>query len=71
MACIELTGVGLFNVPKGSYKKPMIVDEEENLHTLSSLLPKTENIRNQEFDEIRDISKGDFVYFDPPYHSFE
>ena len=58
---------GLFNVPKGSYKNPMIVDEE-NLHTLSSLLPKTENIRNQEFDEIRDISKGDFVYFDPPYH---
>ena len=58
---------GLFNVPKGSYKNPMIVDEE-NLYSLSSLLPKTENIRNQEFDEIKGISKGDFVYFDPPYH---
>ena len=58
---------GLFNVPKGSYKNPTIIDEE-NLHKLSELLPKIENIRCQEFDEIKDIKKGDFVYFDPPYH---
>jgi DNA adenine methylase len=45
----------------------MIVDEE-NLYALSSLLPKKENIINQEFDEIKNISKGDLVYFDPPYH---
>ena len=54
-------------MPKGSYKNPTIIDEE-NLHKLSELLPKIENIRCQEFDEIKDIKKGDFVYFDPPYH---
>ena len=58
---------GLFNVPKGSYKNPTIIDEE-NLYKVSSLLPKTKNIRCQEFDEIKDIRKGDLVYFDPPYH---
>lgn len=58
---------GLFNVPKGDYKNPTIVDEE-NLYKLSSLLPKSENIRCQEFDEIKNINKGDLVYFDPPYH---
>ena len=58
---------GLFNVPKGSYKNPRIVDEE-NLYNLASLLPNIENIRNIEFDEIGEIEKGDLVYFDPPYH---
>ena len=58
---------GFFNVPKGSYKNPRIVDEE-NLYKLSNLLPKMENIRCQEFDEIKDINKGDLVYFDPPYY---
>lgn len=58
---------GFFNVPKGSYKNPRIVDED-NLYKLSNLLPKIENIRCQEFDEIKAINKGDLVYFDPPYH---
>ena len=58
---------GLFNVPKGNYKNPRIVDEE-NLYKLSSLLPKTENIRNTQFDDIEEVEKGDLVYFDPPYH---
>ena len=58
---------GLFNVPKGSYKNPKIIDED-NLYKLSNLLPKIENIRCQEFDEIKGMNKGDLVYFDPPYH---
>ena len=58
---------GFFNVPEGSYKNPRIIDEE-NLYKLSNLLPKIENIRCQEFDEIKSINKGDLVYFDPPYH---
>jgi len=58
---------GLFNVPKGSYKNPRIVDAD-NLYKLSSLLPKVENIRSTEFDKMKEISKGDLVYFDPPYH---
>ena len=58
---------GLFNVPKGSYKNPRIINEE-NLYKLSSLLPKVENIRNAQFDDIKEVKKGDLVYFDPPYH---
>ena len=58
---------GLFNVPKGDYKNPTIVDEE-NLYKLSSVLPKKQNIRCKEFDEIKNINRGDLVYFDPPYH---
>ena len=58
---------GLFNVPKGNYKNPRIVNEE-NLYMLSSLLPKTENIRNTQFHNIEEVEKGDLVYFDPPYH---
>jgi DNA adenine methylase len=58
---------GLFNVPEGSYKNPKILDVE-NLYKLSDVLPKIENIRNIQFDEIKEIEKGDFVYFDPPYH---
>ena len=58
---------GLFNVPKGSYKNPKIIDEE-NLYKLSSLLPDFKNILNTEFDKISGINKGDLVYFDPPYH---
>ena len=58
---------GLFNVPKGNYKNPRIIDEE-NLYLLSEQLPQLENIRNKEFDEIHDINKGDLVYFDPPYY---
>ena len=58
---------GLFNVPKGSYKNPKIIDEE-NLYKLSSLLPNVKNILNTEFDKISGINKGDLVYFDPPYH---
>ena len=63
----RINGKGLFNVPKGSYKNPRIVDEE-NLYKLSSLLPNIENIRNTEFDKIEEVEGGDLVYFDPPYH---
>ncbi len=58
---------GLFNVPEGRYKNPRIVDEE-NLFELSSVLPKVQNIRNINFNEITDIEEGDLCYFDPPYH---
>jgi DNA adenine methylase len=58
---------GLFNVPVGSYKNPKILDTD-NLYKLSNVLPNIENIRNIQFDEINEIEKGDFVYFDPPYH---
>ncbi len=58
---------GLFNVPKGSYKNPKILDED-NLFKVSDNLPPVEQILNKQFDNIDDINKGDLVYFDPPYH---
>ena len=56
----------MFNVPKGNYKNPRIVDEETFIIYLCT--PKVENIRNTQFDDIKEIEKGDLVYFDPPYH---
>lgn len=57
---------GLFNVPKGNYKNPRIIDPENTLR-LSELLPAVENIHCGQFDAIENIEPGDFVYFDPPY----
>ena len=57
---------GLFNVPKGNYKNPRIIDPENTLR-LSELLPAIDNIHCGQFDAIENIKPGDFVYFDPPY----
>ena len=57
---------GQFNVPFSNYKNPRIIDEN-NLYNCSVLLKNTE-IKNDDFSAILDyVSKGDFVYFDPPY----
>lgn len=57
---------GEFNVPFGHYKNPRILDEN-NLINCSNLLQKTE-IKHADFSEIlKEVKKGDFVYFDPPY----
>jgi DNA adenine methylase len=62
---------GLFNVPSAkrleSNSVPNIYDEK-NISSLSNLLPDSNNILNTQFDSIDNISKGDLVYFDPPYH---
>jgi DNA adenine methylase len=61
---------GEFNVPFGKYDHPTICDAE-NLHRVSSVLGET-YIRIIEMDferalELVPPSKGDFIYFDPPY----
>ncbi len=57
---------GEFNVPFGHYKNPRIVDEN-NLINCSKLLQRTE-IKHADFSDIlKKVTKGDFVYFDPPY----
>jgi DNA adenine methylase len=57
---------GLYNVPFGRYKKPMICDEE-NLRACAKALKKTK-LKAQHFQEITKIAQpGDLVYFDPPY----
>lgn len=58
---------GGFNVPFGQYKKPSILDAE-NLYLIADLL-KNKKFQNVDFVEaVNSAKKGDFVYFDPPYH---
>jgi len=57
-----------FNVPIGSYKKPMICDEE-NLRAVSNLLQKV-IILNGDFEQtLKYAEKRTLFYFDPPYKS--
>jgi DNA adenine methylase len=58
---------GGFNVPFGNYRNPKICDEE-NLRACSRAL-KGVVLGSHPFDSLlRHARKGDFVYFDPPYH---
>jgi DNA adenine methylase len=55
-----------FNVPIGSYKKPLICDTQ-NLLNVSKLLQKV-TILNKDFEAtLAYASKSSFFYFDPPY----
>lgn len=57
---------GLFNVPMGSYKNPMICDEN-NLREVSKKLQKV-NIVCGDYRLSKDfIDEYTFVFFDPPY----
>lgn len=57
-----------FNVPYGKYKNPKIVDEN-TIYEISRYLNKNQiSILNVDFEEaVKEVSMGDFVYFDPPY----
>ncbi len=55
-----------FNVPIGSYKKPMICDED-NLRAVSHILQKV-TILNGDFEDTLEYAKDETLfYFDPPY----
>ncbi|MDD7319448.1 MAG: DNA adenine methylase [Prevotellaceae bacterium] len=57
---------GLFNVPMGSYKKPLICDEA-NLRAISKMLTNV-SINCGDYRESQNfIDENTFVYFDPPY----
>lgn len=57
---------GQFNVPFGSYKNPVICDED-NLRAVSKVL-KNVSILHQDYKHVlKTAQSGDFVYFDPPY----
>lgn len=59
---------GQFNSPFGKYKNPNIVNDEI-IRAVSKYLNTTDiTIINGDFENaLYNISKGDFVYFDPPY----
>lgn len=56
---------GEFNTPVGNYKNPTICDAD-NIHAVSRRLQSV-TIELGRFECIKP-KKGDFVYFDPPYH---
>ncbi len=57
---------GLFNVPLGSYKNPLICDKE-NLQGVSEKLKKVTIVCGDYRESASFIDKNTFVYFDPPY----
>lgn len=57
---------GLFNVPIGSYKKPLICDTN-NLRLVSSLLQNVKIICGDYSETADFIDENTFVYIDPPY----
>ncbi len=57
---------GLFNVPMGSYKNPLICDEK-NLRTVSKKLHNVNIVCGDYKMAETFIDKYTFVYFDPPY----
>ena len=59
---------GKFNVPLGKYSNPNIVNKD-NLYSVSNVLQSSGiSIHCCDFEAVlRDVKKGDLVYFDPPY----
>ena len=57
---------GLFNVPMGAYKKPLICDEK-NLIAVSEKLQKVKIVCGDYKQSADFIDEHTFVYFDPPY----
>lgn len=59
---------GYFNVPKGRYRNPNIVNQSL-IKKLGDYLRNNQiKITNLDFEEaVKTAKSGDFVYFDPPY----
>ena len=57
---------GLFNVPMGSYKNPLICDEK-NLRAVSEKLQNVTIVCSDYKESLNFIDEKTFVYFDPPY----
>lgn len=57
---------GEYNVPRGQYKHPTVV-QEKRIRSASVAL-RNVDIRNEDFSYILDYAKeGELCYFDPPY----
>ena len=57
---------GMFNVPMGAYKTPVICDEK-NLRAVSEKLKKVTIVCGDYRESADFIDEKTFVYFDPPY----
>ena len=58
---------GGFNVPFGKYKNPNICNEA-GLRAASSALRATKVLHRPYQQVLSEARRGDFIYFDPPYH---
>lgn len=61
---------GIFNVPMGRYKNPLICDSS-NLRNVSLLFRKLETsliASDYESFLVNNAQEGDFIYLDPPYN---
>lgn len=58
---------GQYNVPMGRYERPSILDHD-GLRAASPLLRRAELMSGDYSKAAKSARKGDFVYFDPPYH---
>lgn len=65
----RVNNAGEFNSPYGRYKNPNILDEA-TLNAVWLYLKECviEIIHGDYKDSLESVKKGDFVYFDPPYH---
>lgn len=63
---------GFFNVPSGK-KKSVVCYEEKNVQEITDFFGKSKfEILNGDFEKaVASAKKGDFVYFDPPYDTWE
>jgi DNA adenine methylase len=60
---------GFFNAPYGRYKNPKYVDFDVLKSIQEYLNSNSITILNCDFETaVKDAKKGDFIYFDPPYH---
>jgi len=55
-----------FNVPIGSYKKPLICNKE-NLKAVSKVLQRVEILNGDYSETLNFATENTFFYFDPPY----
>jgi DNA adenine methylase len=55
-----------FNVPIGSYKKPLICNRE-NLKAVSEVLQRVEILNGDYSETLNYATENTFFYFDPPY----
>jgi DNA adenine methylase len=63
---------GYFNVPSGKYKSVNAYDETLYINLSTYLSHQSISILNEDFEKaVSSAKKGDFVYFDPPYDTFE
>lgn len=68
----RVNGKGFFNVPSGK-KKKVVCYEKENLEEIRRFFSNSKlKIMNGDFqDAVKNVKNGDFVYFDPPYDTWE